>query len=72
MLAALENGTAKHSFPHMVRDTFPVVNLLAGVLIDWVAMLLGHASVRITERRYSPWITARQDWFTLFRDDGEQ
>ena len=35
--------------------------LLAGVPIDQVSILLGHASVRITEKHYSPWVKARQD-----------
>ena len=35
--------------------------LLAGVPIDQVSMLLGHSSVKITEKHYSPWVKARQD-----------
>jgi len=31
------------------------------VPIDQVSMLLGHASVKITEKHYSPWVKARQD-----------
>jgi hypothetical protein len=34
--------------------------LLAGVPIEDVSILLGHASVRITERAYAPWIQARR------------
>lgn len=34
--------------------------LLAGVPIEDVFILLGHSSVRITERTYAPWIQARQ------------
>ena len=61
-LAALENpdGSAKRCFPHMLRDTFAVEMLLAGVPIDQVSMLLGHSSVKITEKHYSPWVKARQ------------
>jgi integrase/recombinase XerD len=56
-LAGLEkpDGSAKRCFPHMLRDTFAVEMLLAGVPIDQVSMLLGHASVKITEKHYSPW-----------------
>jgi integrase len=43
------------------RDTFAVEMLLAGVPIDQVLILLGHASVPITEKHYSPWVRARQD-----------
>jgi integrase/recombinase XerD len=62
-LAALEkgDGSAKRCFPHMLRDTFAVEMLLAGVPIDQVSMLLGHSSVKITEKHYSPWVKARQD-----------
>jgi integrase len=45
----------------MMRDTFAVEMLLAGVPIDQVSMLLGHSSVKITEKHYSPWVKARQD-----------
>ncbi len=62
-LAGLEkpDGTVKRCFPHMLRDTFAVEMLLAGVPIDQVSMLLGHSSVKITEKHYSPWVKARQD-----------
>lgn len=46
--------------PHRFRDTFSVELLLAGVPIEDVSILLGHSSVRITERAYAPWIQARQ------------
>jgi integrase/recombinase XerD len=45
----------------MFRDTFAVEMLLAGVPIDQVSILLGHSSVRVTEKHYSPWVRARQD-----------
>jgi integrase len=35
--------------------------LLAGVPIDQVSVLLGHKSVKITEKHYAPWVRARQD-----------
>jgi integrase/recombinase XerD len=46
--------------PHMLRDTFAIECLLSGVPIDQVSMLLGHSSVKITEKHYSPWVRARQ------------
>jgi integrase len=55
------DGTAKRCFPHMFRDTFAVENLLAGVPIDQVSLLLGHKSVRITEKHYAPFVKARQE-----------
>lgn len=45
----------------MLRDTFAVENLLAGVPIDQVSMLLGHKSVKITEKHYAPWVKDRQE-----------
>jgi integrase/recombinase XerD len=35
--------------------------LLAGVAIDQVSILLGHSSVKVTEKSYAPWVKARQD-----------
>lgn len=55
-LAKVENG-----HPHRFRDTFAVELLLTGVPIERVSVLLGHQSVRITERHYSPWVRSRQE-----------
>ncbi len=46
---------------HRFRDTFAVELLLAGVPLERVSVLLGHQSVRITERHYSPWVRSRQE-----------
>src|SRR5579859_1004647 len=46
---------------HRFRDTFSVELLLAGVPIERVSILLGHQSVRITEKHYAPWVRARQE-----------
>ena len=54
------DGTRKRCFPHMFRDTFAIELLLAEVPIDQVSVLLGHSSVKITEKHYSPWVKARQ------------
>ncbi len=45
----------------MLRDTFAVEMLLAGVPLEQVSMLLGHKSVRITEKHYAPWVKPRQE-----------
>jgi len=55
-LANVVNGHA-----HRFRDTFAVELLLAGVPIERVSILLGHQSVRITEKHYSPWVRSRQE-----------
>lgn len=54
------DGQRKRCYPHMFRDTFAVELLLAGVPMDQVSLLLGHTSVRITERSYAPFVKARQ------------
>jgi len=46
---------------HRLRDTFAVELLLAGVPLDRVSVLLGHSSIRITERHYAPWTRSRQE-----------
>ena len=45
----------------MFRDTFAVEMLLAGAAIDQVSILLGHKSVKITEKHDAPWVKARQE-----------
>lgn len=57
---ATADGCPKRCHPHMFRDTFAVELLLAGVPLDQVSLLLGHKSVKITEKHYSPFVKARQ------------
>jgi integrase len=45
----------------MFRDTFAVEMLLAGVPLDQVSILLGHRSIKVTEKHYAPWVRARQE-----------
>jgi site-specific recombinase XerD len=45
---------------HRFRDTFAVSLLLKGVSLESVSRLLGHSSIRVTERHYAPWVKARQ------------
>lgn len=46
---------------HRLRDTFAVELLNRGVDLISVSMLLGHSSIRTTERHYAPWVKSRQD-----------
>jgi integrase len=55
------DGTLKRCHAHMFRDTFAVELLLAGVPLDQVSLLLGHASIKVTERHYAPFVKARQE-----------
>jgi integrase len=41
---------------HRCRDTFATELLLADVPIERVSIFLGHQSVKITEKRYRPWV----------------
>jgi integrase/recombinase XerD len=54
------DGAKKRCHPHMFRDTFAVELLLAGVPMDQVSLLLGHTSIKTTERHYAPFVKARQ------------
>lgn len=45
---------------HRIRDTFAVELLLAGHLLEEVSVLLGHKSIKMTERFYAPWVCERQ------------
>lgn len=42
-------------------DTFAVELLKSGTPIERVSILLGHSSVRVTEKHYNPWNRARQE-----------
>ena len=46
---------------HMIRDTAAVAWLAKGIPLDTVSILLGHSSIRITEKHYAPWVKSRQD-----------
>src|ERR1019366_7137682 len=51
--AKITNGG--HMMSHRLRDTFAVVPL------EKVSKLLGHESIKTTERHYSKWVKGRQD-----------
>jgi site-specific recombinase XerD len=53
--AGMPNG-----HPHQLRDTFAVALLSAGVPVEEVSKLLGHTSIKTTEKHYAPWVKARQ------------
>ncbi|WP_353070999.1 tyrosine-type recombinase/integrase [Tunturiibacter gelidoferens] len=54
--AGMEDG-----HPHQLRDTFAVGLLEQGVPLEEVSKLLGHESIKTTERYYAKWAKARQD-----------
>ena len=53
-------GHLKPAHLHMLRDTFAVEYLLAGMPLEEVSRLLGHSSVLITQKHYAPWVLERQ------------
>jgi integrase len=57
-LFTLANVVGAHS--HRFRDTFAVELLLAGVPLETVSILLGHSSVKVTEKHYKPWVQTLQ------------
>jgi len=52
---------ASKPHPHRFRHTFAAEYLSAGVPIETVSLLLGHASVKVTERHYAKFNRARQE-----------
>jgi integrase/recombinase XerD len=54
------NGQPKAAHLHMLRDTFAVEYLLAGMPLEEVSRLLGHSSVLVTQKHYAPWVLQRQ------------
>jgi site-specific recombinase XerD len=46
--------------PHQLRDTFAVNMLNKGIPLETVSRMLGHQSVRTTEKYYSPWVSSRK------------
>ncbi len=50
-----------HMMSHRLRDTFAVDLLQKGVPLEDVSKLLGHESIRTTERHYARWVKGRQD-----------
>ena len=47
--------------PHRFRHTFAVELLKKGVPMEELSVLLGHSSVRITEKHYASWVQSRQE-----------
>jgi integrase/recombinase XerD len=56
-----EQAKVTNAHPHRFRDTFAVRLLQQGVPLERVSKLLGHRSVKITEKHYWPWVQALQD-----------
>jgi integrase/recombinase XerD len=46
---------------HRLRDTFSVDLPQNGVSLETVSLLLGHTSIKTTQKHYAPWVKTRQD-----------
>jgi len=56
-----ERAKVTNGHAHRFRDTFACELLLAGVPMERVSILLGHTSIRITEKHYAAWERSRQE-----------
>lgn len=59
--AVFQKAGLPDGHPHQLRDTAAVAWLNAGIPLEEVSRLLGHTSIRTTERHYAPWVKSRQD-----------
>jgi integrase/recombinase XerD len=59
-LAALGRMTKIHCHPHRYRDTFAVNLLTSGADLRTVQLLLGHQSIKVTEKHYAHFVAAQQ------------
>ena len=56
----LKRAGVKDGHPHRFRDTFSVTLLNNGVDLRTVQLLLGHTSIKTTERHYAPFVRGTQ------------
>lgn len=59
--SVFRNAAVENAHSHRFRDTFAVRLLEKGVPMETVSILLGHSSIRVTERHYRPWVRSLQD-----------
>ena len=53
-------GAPMRFHSHQLRDTFAVEHLLAGTTMQDLSRMLSHASIKVTEKYYAPWVPERQ------------
>jgi integrase len=60
--AVFKKAGVEDGHPHRFRDTFAVEFLkLPEATLEQLQQLLGHKSIKITEKHYAPWVQSRQD-----------
>ena len=52
-------GRIPNGHAHLFRDTFATKLLSTGVPLERVSVMLGHSSIKVTEKHYSPWVRGR-------------
>ncbi|OLD22351.1 MAG: hypothetical protein AUJ01_00505 [Acidobacteria bacterium 13_1_40CM_3_65_5] len=57
----LDLGAGLAVIRHRFRDTFAVELIPSRSALDQVSILLGHSSVKITEKHDAPWVKPRQE-----------
>jgi integrase/recombinase XerD len=55
-ISCLARMTGINAHPHRFRDTFAVELLKSGADLRTVQKLLGHTSIKTTEKHYAPWV----------------
>ena len=58
--AGIDSGNSSMRF-HRLRDTFAVENLKKRIPMEDVSRMLGHSSIKTTEKHYAQWVQGRQD-----------
>lgn len=58
--ALFASAHVQEGHSHRFRDTFAVELLTAGVPLESVSVLLGHSSIKVTEKHYRPWVRSLQ------------
>jgi integrase len=61
--AVFKEAGVPEGHAHRFRDTLAVELLQAGIPRERVSMVLGHSSIKVTEKHSSPWVRARQEQF---------
>jgi integrase len=62
-----EEGKELRFHSHMLRDTFAIELLLAGVPMEDVSRMLTHKNIGVTQKHYDPWVKRRREQLEIKR-----